>query len=799
MICSDDKIYNTVVLGAFLHDIGKFLGRGKFQVLDKGQHPKFSADFISAFSLVFGDVADVELLQVLVMKHHEDSRNFSDDFLVQSIKDPHVRTLATLVSKADNLSSSERGRRSEQYQDYKATPMFSVLERVNRTDDNNLRLRFHLQPLLADARIFPSEFQAYAPGEVNKFLQQFGNEFKNLFTPAKAQRRWASFDQMVTHISNIVYKYTWALPSNTQEAVPDISLFDHLRTTAAIAACLYQYHTFTNTLNERSVSDTDEPRFVLCAGDLSGIQSYIFDIATTGAGGVARRLRARSLYVQLCSEVAATKILKECNLPLWNILMNSGGRFYILLPNIAPVLERLDAVRREFDSWFLAYLNGELRLNLAHVPFNDAGFAAGGSVGGFSQVLGELSTALNGVKQRQLLSALQCNEGWDEDAFVLPLSFDGKSDCASCHKFPEVTDGLCWHCQRDLMVGSELPKSHYLAIFDKEVSGAFPVLGYYVKLTDSPHFPGPPALVMKLNFTDLADIWQYPAVCKHIARHVPQAEGATLTFEDIAARSEGKPLLGYLKIDLDNLGRTFVFGFKRPSDSHDTVSRQATMSRLLDLFFTGWVEHLLSSEFPDCYVIFSGGDDMLVVGPWDRMLGLSLGVRRAFAKFTGCPVEDSRLTLSAGLAILKPDYPVARAVTVVNEALEMSKDKGRNRITILGTTLPWNEWADAFKEWQELRPLIKEAKGVSSAFLHSLVAFGGMWQEYVNEKNVAALRFHPLLSYNVRRNLDGRKHPELYSWVDQLLRWPPGDKEKKMLGRLSLLASLLLYSRKGGD
>jgi hypothetical protein len=91
--------YQTVILAAFLHDIGKLLGRGDFKILDKGQHPGFSSTSISAHKSIFSKVADISLLRELVQKHHENSRAFPAEFLVQSIEDDHTRTLATLVRK----------------------------------------------------------------------------------------------------------------------------------------------------------------------------------------------------------------------------------------------------------------------------------------------------------------------------------------------------------------------------------------------------------------------------------------------------------------------------------------------------------------------------------------------------------------------------------------------------------------------------------------------------------------------------------------------------------------------------
>jgi len=48
------------------------------------------------------------MLKTLVQKHHE-SQYFEAELNVNSISDEHLRTLARLVSLADNLASSERG------------------------------------------------------------------------------------------------------------------------------------------------------------------------------------------------------------------------------------------------------------------------------------------------------------------------------------------------------------------------------------------------------------------------------------------------------------------------------------------------------------------------------------------------------------------------------------------------------------------------------------------------------------------------------------------------------------------
>ncbi|MDY7019636.1 MAG: type III-A CRISPR-associated protein Cas10/Csm1, partial [Chloroflexota bacterium] len=589
--------YQTVILAALLHDIGKLIHRGKFLHLDKGQHPKFSADFVKINKDVFAPTADVELLEELVLKHHEDKQHFPQELLVQSIKDDHARMLATLVSKADNLSSSERGNRNEQWQDYKTTPLASVLERLGQEADKEadevILGRYHplpLQDITSLQTIFPDKFDHYYPGELDKIISgsgSFGDSFEKIFRSEKSRLNLADFDSVLSHLLNILQRYCWCIPSNTQEAIPDVSLFDHLKTTAAIASCLYLYHRETDTLTEAELRRDDIQRFRLVVGDISGIQNYIFDIASIGVGGgVARRLRARSFYVQLCSEIAAHKLLYLLKLPLClHVLMNSGGRFYLLLPNTSRVKEAVEQIQSFADEWFLSQLNGELSLNLASAELDDSGFqAAKENGGGFGIVLNNVAAALNERKQKRFHQTILGNDSWQESSFVLPVNYEGQAPCRSCKKFPQWKEELCEHCFLDQDIGAMLPHANYVAFFDTQNGGNIPILGYSASIMNaSPNIKQDhPYLTLKLNDPDLTSLDNQTASVKYLANfvalpdscHICQEGKTTVaSFECLANRVYGRKLLGFLKADVDNLGQLFVLGLKRGDYSVDTISR----------------------------------------------------------------------------------------------------------------------------------------------------------------------------------------------------------------------------------
>jgi CRISPR-associated protein Csm1 len=519
--------FNTIVLAALLHDVGKLLQRGRSLLFDiKGRHPEVSARFVAAFQRAFSDYAEPSLLQTLVLHHHRTIRGTRPD----DISDPRQRTLAFLINKADGLSASERGQRARGGRDYKTTPLAPVFERVALTAKrrDEPRTRYHPKPLTSprsmDYGLFPGSFTRYAPGELEELLLEFGRASY----PVLQRADFASFDSLVLYLLNLLQTYAWPVPSDTQSLVPDVSLFDHLRSTAAIAGCLYLFYDAKGTLNEGSLKDTDKEAFLLAAGDLSGIQSYIFDIATGDevGGGVARRLRARSLFVQLLSTVVSHHVLRRLRLPPTHLLMASGGKFYLLLPNLSETVDMLEETRREADTWCLEVLRGEVAVNLAWVPFNEAQLrstAKGGE--GFGAVMQKATAALAILKEQKLCFGLVSGNRWNEEEFILS-GFDGGDVCPSCGKFPRLLDEeLCKQCGLDQRWGARLPRAKYIAITPASSSGELDILGYGVSLCEcAGDVPADASLVLAINNPGAPSVKGAPTSSYHLVTQVPTEE-----------------------------------------------------------------------------------------------------------------------------------------------------------------------------------------------------------------------------------------------------------------------------------
>ena len=241
-------------------------------------------------------------------------------------------------------------------------PLISIFSRVSLRNPGTLPPAYYsLAPLPStDGKAFDALFPASSEPQRSDrtYLDAFAKELDRIGFEVNP----GSFDCLYQHLLALLQQYAWCIPSHSN----DVSLFDHLRLSSAIAVCLYAWG--------QDPGGPDE--FSLIVGDLSGIQKYIFDIASVGAGGVARRLRARSFYVSALSDVISHQAADLFSVPSGNVIMSSGGKFYVLVPHVTGLEARLETFRREIDSWFYAQFNGEIALNLASTCFSSSEFKA---------------------------------------------------------------------------------------------------------------------------------------------------------------------------------------------------------------------------------------------------------------------------------------------------------------------------------------------------------------------------------------------------------------------------------------
>jgi len=403
---------------------------------------------------------------------------------------------------------------------------------------------------------------------------------------------------------------------------------------------------------------------MLIYASLSGIQDFVFTIPHTG-GGQARALRARSARVQLIAECLALHLLDHLGL-----IAQRKGRLLQCAAG-ALVIDASDAQVDDWESlvcaaeaWLLHNTSGLLRLALVHEEQRQLDRP-------FPERLACILDRGRAARLHPWRTIAHGDDGWLPDRLGLDL-LDPEAEA-----------------DRDRDMGRRLTEDTWLWFTRSQTSPDAP---FGVAISSGPHAPPPDGNLLAYRHLSehnrqapgLSETHWWP---RPVARHVPTADRRPVEFKELAAFANGSHNLGVLKIDVDNLGVAF--------SSQPDADACALLSRRLDVFFSERLDQYIRQHFPDTYVIFAGGDDALLVAPWDQTLDLAGKLQ---SDFTAAFPE---LTLSAGMAIIKPSYPIRLAATQAEDLLHRAKTElaqgatsPKNQCAALGGIWSWSDHND---------------------------------------------------------------------------------------------------------
>ncbi len=170
------------------------------------------------------------------------------------------------------------------------------------------------------------------------------------------------------------------------------------------------------------------------------------------------------------------------------------------------------------------------------------------------------------------------------------------------------------------------------------------------------------------------------------------------------------------------------------------------------------------------YITYSGGDDLLIIGPWDCIIELAEKIRKDFKEFT---CENPRINISAGISVVDSHYPVARTVKLAENNLELAKShfKTKNSIALFNECICWDNGVlgDRRKGFEKIFEVTKklekevENKNISKGFLYSLAKMWlGTFGDLKTLKNIEEFRgcgiherkgYMPYLKYKLIRSI----------------------------------------------
>ena len=475
--------------------------------------------------------------------------------------------------------------------------------------------------------------------------------------------------------------------SNDSNTATDISLFQHTKITAAIATSLFNctmensvYDSDQSTF-EKFVSDRADQRYMMIGGDISGIQDFIYTVSSTGA---LRSLRGRSFYLEMLTEKIIQDLLNALDISIANVIYSGGGGFCLIAQNSGKSAKVVTEIKEKINAWLWGEFSGKLFYNIESVTFsgNDLISQEGNGSRSFSIIWQELSDEIEKSKRHRFVS------NFDKVFKVsMPVSID--EACDICHtdskaidqNIPERNLQTCRTCYDLFKISSFLKGSEKTdnRRFIHEVSEGskyhFRIANSFYLFSEEPH---PLFLNYIINSWEASDWANIKGLQLLLGNYVTGCE----ELGELAEKSNGKALIGALRMDVDNLGEIFIKGLPRSSK---TLTRMATISRSLTIFFKYYINFLCNGDgglliyqvdpnqqaVPRAVdLIYSGGDDLFLLGAWNHVSEMAFDIQNAFERYTG---GNPDVTLSAGVTLHKPNFPVYQIAELSKKAEDHAK------------------------------------------------------------------------------------------------------------------------------
>jgi len=473
----------------------------------------------------------------------------------------------------------------------------------------------------------------------------------------------------------------------------NIALVDLMRSTAAVAAAL------TENPQAKELS--------LIAGNLSGIQNFIYTISSDGA---LKSLRARSFYLELVTEEVVQQLLIALKLPRTNVIYAGGGNLYILAPsqeNQATITE----ITNNLNEWLLKKFQGKVSLAINSHNFNTQNIASKAFAQDWTKVTKSLAIQKSQKFKSQINKLLQPQDSYEP--------------CKVCHRDdvkilkplnPQEANSVtaCGTCRRMYRLGGQLFNLQAIVRSTKDsLAGALDSLevnGVYYHLfsnwSETKNITDHEVLYLVNDWTisHYANNNTVPLLLGNYGQKSQLPDEKTfMSASEMTTKAKGIKRVGYLRMDVDRLGQIFAKGL----GEQQTLPRLAGLSRQMSYYFKVYlnslaqsryanflnklsqVKNLSKSDRPNLLFIYAGGDDLFVSGAWNETVEFAFDIYQSFRAYTG---NNPDITLSAGVSLADSKFPLYQAAEESGEAEGKAKNNGRDSLGLFGQVFKWNEW-----------------------------------------------------------------------------------------------------------
>ncbi len=717
-----------LVLAALIKDIGRF----KLQAFPSDEEVDLKITSLDFFNSFIANKTSVKPIA-----------NYVSDLLKNGTE---------ILFEADELAAlSENIKKKEKVVLRPLTSIFSKID-FQKEGEKLPKEQFYLPKKLVYDEVFPKES-----------VENFQSETKNLYDEFVKELQTLPDNEIAAYIDSLVYlmeKYLVYVSLGEEQGDSDISIYDNSKTIAALALC-------------KKYSDSNEKPFLIVAADVSGIQNFIYEEIgpKPKSESRAKRLRGKSFYLSLLTDLFSDFLLKKLDLPRTNILMNGGGHFVMIAPNSSVNKEIIKEAVIEIQKWFYANFKGNLNLILDTLEADNELYRK------FPKWYNNISSLLVKAKKQRSFDNLEKVFDYDLDRMDIGEYKNVLNNSALAEINEQETEyerNLALLASLFENIGKNLPSSNFIVVLkgsldklstikykDGELAIPFPQFNtsylflnsendLYNFLNKNLNAEFTSVEILKINdsnyrvnkINELINRSSYPFSIgfRFMGNFVPTNKyGGPVDFEKLSknnAEDENNDqdlsyeLAATLRMDVDNLGAIFSQGLERGGDTESlrTLSRTVALSREFNLFFGGYLNKI--AERWKIYITYSGGDDLFVVGSWINIIGFAQQVKSDFTKFA---CNNPYVTISGGIYLHKSSFPIGRAAQFAGEVEEKAKKRrfilkgnkkfeynDKNSISVFDRVFHWDDFNKYLNYGKELNQLVVKDE-IKSSLLHFLL------------------------------------------------------------------------------
>lgn len=568
---------------------------------------------------------------------------------------------------------------------------------------------------------------------------------------------------------------------------------------------------------KKSVSQAEEHCFgenanslLLVGGEMAGIQDFIYDIIRKAA---AKNLKGRSFYLQLVVESIVSELLERLELRDNHIIYSSGGGFYLIAPNTNAVKEKITAFQKEtiqklfeqhgialsFSLGFIELTRDDIKHNLP-TKWEEL-----------------VSQILQTQKRQRFLPILK-----DDYAKIFePIEMGGEKeqDIVTSEELrvgattrPEIEGKINKVTATQIDLGKDLRNKathliiakNKLPIFYKyesnESNKGHHILYHYFYILSLEEYEKyaseiKNAIVYEINTLNENGYWyggnNSPCYLgldtKEREEEGKGEKDSPKYFDELAGHTNLKPRrLGVLRMDVDNLGK--IFQNQEPGRS---FAEYKALSRSLDYFFKYYLNKLWEDDKrfkAFTQIIYSGGDDLFIIGKWDVLIDFAEKIQSEFKTYTtefnktATEKATNKATISGGLTFVTPKFPISKAAKLCEDDEKQAKSyPDKNAITLLGVALGWERDYEPIKNLKaQMTKLLSPTKSDESkekvlpkAFLMQLIEYYEirLREEEKEKDKISDLSWKWRFSYIIARTEDRyKKSQPILDFLDQVKR-----------------------------